>query len=309
MADKVKVLAVCGPTASGKTALAVQLARQLNGEVVSADSMQIYKGLSVGTAKPDNAEMCGIPHHLMDFLSPDQAFSVADYVAQAGRIIESIAKRGRVPILAGGTGLYLSSLLDGVRFSPAKPVSEERVLLQQELEQNGIGPLYAELCRIDPEYAATLHPNNHVRVLRALELYRQTGKTMTQQRSESVPAERPYNARVICLCPRQREMLYARIDARVDQMMTSGLLEEARDVYEHRALYKTAAQAIGYKEFFPYFEGASELESCVLALKQATRNYAKRQLTWFRRMPDVLWLHPEDADVLEQALEYWNRMD
>lgn len=306
MADKVKVLAICGPTASGKTAFAVQLAQHLNGEIVSADSMQIYKGLSIGTAKPDEEEQQGIPHYLMDFLEPDQLFSVADYVERAGRTIEEIDRRSHVPILVGGTGLYLSSLLDGVRFSPAKPVSAERLSLQKELSEKGIDYLYQELCRIDPEYAATVHPNNNVRVLRALELYRQTGKTMTQQRSESIPSEKPYNSRTICLCPRQRSVLYERIECRVNQMMEAGLLEEARDVYNHRNVYQTAAQAIGYKEFFPYFEKQKTLSECIDALKQATRNYAKRQLTWFRRMPDVLWLHPEDGNVLQRALTYWN---
>ncbi len=270
--------------------------------------MQIYAGLSVGTARPDTSEMDGVVHHLMGFLEPEQTFSVADYVELASNTIQQIAERGHVPILVGGTGLYISSLLDGVRFSPAKPLSQERMLLQKELDEKGIIPLYEELKSIDPQYAATLHPNNHVRVLRALELYRQTGKTMTEQRNESLPKEKPYNACIVCLCPKDRQILYERIEMRVDQMMEMGLLEEAKKVYLNRESYHTVAQAIGYKEFFPYFEGKMALSDCVQSLKQATRNYAKRQLTWFRRMPDVLWLDPQET-VESIVLEYWKSKD
>ena len=306
MADKADIIVICGPTATGKTALSVALAKLLDGEVVSADSMQIYKGLRVGTAQATPEEMKGVPHHLVGFLPPEERFSVADYVRHAGECIAQITARGRVPIVAGGTGLYISSLVNGIDFTPDKADPAVRARLETELTEQGIGPLYARLQQVDPECAAKLHPNNHGRVL---ELYEQTGETMSCRLARSRPAQQPYRALLIGLNMPERAQLYARIDARVDAMLAHGLLEEARLVYANRDAYHTAAQAIGYKEFFPYFEGASELESCVLALKQATRNYAKRQLTWFRRMPDVLWLHPEDADVLEQALEYWNRMD
>lgn len=306
MADKVDVLAVCGPTASGKTALAVSLARELDGEVVSADSMQIYRGLTVGTAAPTLAERQGVPHHLIGFVPPEQPFSVADYVAAASACVAGIAARGKVPIVAGGTGLYLSSLLEGVRFTGEKADPAVRRQLREQLEREGIGPLFARLQAVDPAYAATLHPNNHGRVLRALELYQQTGKTMSQQLAASRPAEPPYNVLLIGLDFPDRAQLYARIGQRVDAMMAQGLLEEARLVWRHRTQYRTAAQAIGYKEFFPYFEEEAPLEPCVDKLKQATRNYAKRQLTWFRRMTDIHWEQAGQADTVQRVVRRWH---
>lgn len=307
MADKVRLLAVCGPTASGKTALAVALARQLDGEVVSADSMQIYRGLTVGTAAPTDAERQGVPHHLIGFVPPEQAFSVADYVAAAAACIADIAARGKTPIVAGGTGLYLSSLLEGIRFTGEKADPQVRRELQARLEKEGIAPLYEQLRAVDPAYAATLHPNNHGRVLRALELYRQTGKTMSQQLQASRPREAPYRALLIGLDTPDRAQLYARIEQRVDGMMQQGLLAEARLVWERREEYRTAAQAIGYKEFFPYFTGQAPLDDCVAKLKQATRNYAKRQLTWFRRMEGIRWEPAGDPAAARRVLARWEQ--
>ena len=305
MADKVSILVLCGPTATGKTALAAALARRLGGEVVGADSMQVYRGLPIGTAAPTAGEMDGVPHHLIGFLDPAQPFSVADYVRLASACVADICARGRVPIVAGGTGLYLSSLVEGLRFAGEKAAPGLREELQQRLAREGIAPLYAELQQIDPAYAATLHPNNHGRVLRALELYRQTGRTMSWQLAHSRPAEHPYHALLYGLDFPQRSQLYARINARVDAMMDAGLLEEARGVYAHRGAYRTAAQAIGYKEFFPYFEGAAPLESCVEQLKQATRRYAKRQLTWFRRMAGLRWEQAADPAAAERIAAAW----
>lgn len=305
MADKVSILVLCGPTATGKTALAAALARRLGGEVVGADSMQVYRGLPIGTAAPTAGEMDGVPHHLIGFLDPAQPFSVADYVRLASACVADICARGRVPIVAGGTGLYLSSLVEGLRFAGEKAAPGLREELQQRLAREGIAPLYAELQQIDPAYAATLHPNNHGRVLRALELYRQTGRTMSWQLAHSRPAEHPYHALLYGLDFPQRSQLYARINARVDAMMDAGLLEEARGVYAHRGAYRTAAQAIGYKEFFPYFEGAVPLESCIEQLKQATRRYAKRQLTWFRRMAGLRWEQAADPTAAERIAAAW----
>lgn len=299
--NKPRVILLGGPTATGKTALSVGLAKEFNGEIISADSMQIYKGLDVGTAKITPDEMEGVPHHLLDFLEPEQPFSVADFVDRAAALIEQITERGHLPIVAGGTGLYLSSLLNGVQFAPQKVPPELRVQLQQELEERGAQALYEELRQVDPEAAAGIHPNNHHRVLRALELYRATGVTMSRQKAESLPTEQPYDALLLCLDFPERAQLYERIDLRVDRMMTAGLLQEARLVYDHQAEYKTAAQAIGYKELFPYFAGEQELAPCVDKLKQASRNYAKRQLTWFRRMPQVQWLDASNPNVLETA--------
>ena len=281
------VLAVVGPTASGKTALGVALAEQFGGEIISADSMQIYKGLDVGTAKVTPEETRGIPHHGVDILQPDEPFSVADFTALAGALEREISGRGHLPILVGGTGLYVQSFLHGVRFAAEKTPDGLREQLAAELNEKGPEAMYAELQAVDPEAAAAIHPNNHVRVLRALEHYRATGKKLSEQKADSLP-------------------LYRRIDLRVDQMMEQDLLNEAKCVWEHRDTYKTAAQAIGYKEFFPYFAGESALAPCVEKLKQASRNYAKRQLTWFRHMEGICWLDASAPDVREQAAHLTN---
>lgn len=299
--DKMPVVAVGGPTASGKTAFSVRLAKRLGGEVVCADSMQIYKGLDVGTAKATKAEMEGVPHHLMDFLSPEVPFSVADFVEAANREVRAITDRGRLPILVGGTGLYIESFLNGVRFTEQKTDPALREKLEQEAAILGADAMHQKLASIDPDYAATVHPNNVGRVVRALELYYSTGKTMSRQRAESLPEAPPFDSLVFCLAPTDRAQLYQRIDLRVDRMLEAGILEEAKLVFENRERYRTAAQAIGYKEFFSYFEGTAELVACVDKLKQASRNYAKRQLTWFRRMKNVIWLDPGDEGILSRA--------
>lgn len=299
--DKMPVVAVGGPTASGKTAFSVQLAKRLGGEIVCADSMQIYKGLDVGTAKATKEETEGVPHHLMDFLPPEQTFSVADFVEAANREVKAIAARGRLPILVGGTGLYIESFLNGVRFAEQKADPALREKLEQEAAALGPEAMHQKLAAVDPDYAATVHPNNVGRVIRALELYYATGKTMSRQRAESLPETPPFDSLVFCLAPADRAQLYRRIDLRVDRMLEAGILEEAKLVFENRGRYRTAAQAIGYKEFFPYFEGTAELAACADKLKQASRNYAKRQLTWFRRMENIIWLDPGDEAILQQA--------
>ena len=276
------VVAVVGPTATGKTALGVALAEQFGGEVISADSMQIYKGLDVGTAKVTPEETHGIPHHGVDILEPDAPFSVADFTAMAGRLEQEIAARGHLPILVGGTGLYVQSFLYGVRFTEEKAPAGLREQLAEELAQKGSAALYAELQQVDPEAAAVIHPNNQVRVLRALEHYRATGKKLSEQKAASLPPER-------------------RIDLRVDKMLDAGLLAEAELVWNNRSRFRTAAQAIGYKEFFPYFEQTASLEACADKLKQASRNYAKRQLTWFRHMDGVVWLDAGAPEVQQRA--------
>lgn len=304
MADlsKPRVVAVGGPTASGKTALSVALARAFDGEIINADSMQIYKNLDVGTAKPSAEERQGIPHYLLDFLSPETPYSVADFTAAADPLIRDITARGRLPLVVGGTGLYITSLLSGMAFAPEKTDPAIRARLQARADTEGGAALYAELQRIDPDYAAQVHPNNLPRVIRALELFEATGRRMSDQRREARPAEAPYHALCLCLTCRDRAVLYSRIDRRVDEMVENGVLDEARQVYDHRDAYRTAAQAIGYKEFFPYFEGAAPLEVCTEKLKQASRNYAKRQLTWFRHMDGVVWLDAGAPDAAETAL-------
>lgn len=305
MADlsKPRVVAVGGPTASGKTALSVALARAFDGEIINADSMQIYKNLDVGTAKPSAEERQGIPHYLLDFLSPETPYSVADFTAAADPLIRDITARGRLPLVVGGTGLYITSLLSGMAFAPEKTDPAIRARLQARADTEGSAALYAELQRIDPDYAAQVHPNNLPRVIRALELFEAAGRRMSDQRREARPAEAPYHALCLCLTCRDRAVLYSRIDRRVDEMVENGVLDEARQVYDHRDAYRTAAQAIGYKEFFPYFEGTANLTECTERLKQATRNYAKRQLTWFRHMDGVVWLDASAPDVTARAVQ------
>ena len=289
------VVAVGGPTATGKTALAVALAKRFGGEVLSADSMQIYKGLDIGTAKATPEEQGGVPHHLLDIVEPETPFSVADFTARADGVIRALSAAGKLPIVAGGTGLYITNLLAGTAFAPEKTDPDLRAALEARAKTEG-GPaaLFAELQAADPDYAAAIHPNNLPRVIRALELYRATGRRMSEARAATRPETPPYRALCLALGYRDRETLYRRIDSRVDRMVAAGLLEEARRVYAHRATYRTAAQAIGYKEFFPYFEGKSDLASCTAALKQASRRYAKRQLTWFRHQSEATWLYLDE---------------
>ena len=296
------VVAVVGPTATGKTALGVALAQHFSGEVISCDSMQIYKGLDVGTAKVTPEETCGIPHHGVDILTPDKPFSVADFTAMAGRLEREISARGALPILVGGTGLYVQSFLNGVRFTDEKAPAGLREQLAAELAEKGGTAMYEELRQVDPEAAAAIHPNNQARVLRALEHYRATGKKLSEQKAESLPPEKPYRSLILGLDFPDRAALYRRIDLRVDKMLEAGILPEAELVWQNRETYRTAAQAIGYKEFFPYFEGAASLEACTDKLKQASRNYAKRQLTWFRHMEGVVWLDAGAPDVRQTAI-------
>ena len=296
------VVAVVGPTATGKTALGVTLAQHFSGEVISCDSMQIYKGLDVGTAKVTQEETCGIPHHGVDILTPDKTFSVADFAAMAAELEQQISARGNLPILVGGTGLYVQSFLYGVRFAEEKAPAGLREQLTAELAEKGGAAMYEELRSVDPEAAAAIHPNNQVRVLRALEHYRTTGKKLSEQKADSLPPERPYRSLILGLDFPDRAGLYRRIDLRVDKMLDAGILQEAEYVWQNRETFRTAAQAIGYKEFFPYFEGATPLEACTEKLKQASRNYAKRQLTWFRHMDGVVWLDAGAPDAAETAL-------
>ena len=296
-----RLIAIAGPTASGKTALSIELSRRISGEVVSCDSMMVYRGMDIGTAKPTRAEMDGIPHHMIDVADPAENYSAARYRDEARAVIADIASRGHMPIMCGGTGLYITSLLNGMAFAPEKTDPAIRARLQARADAGDGAALYAELQRIDPDYAAQVHPNNLPRVIRALELFEATGRRMSDQRREARPAEAPYDALCLCLTCRDRAALYSRIDRRVDGLVENGVLDEARRVYDHRDAYRTAAQAIGYKDFFPYFEGTASLTECTERLKQATRNYAKRQLTWFRRQNDAVWLYLDEEDVTERA--------
>lgn len=300
--DKIRCIAVVGPTASGKTKLAVELAKRYRGEVVSADSMQIYKEMNIAVAKPTADEMEGIPHHLIDFCGLEQVFSVSDYVSLARKTIGEIISRGNTPVIAGGTGLYISSLIDNVEFSSAETDPALRESLRLRAEQDGGAQLYAYLQQIDPQAARQIHPNNLIRVIRAVELFEITGKTMTQHKEESRRNPSPYDVCMLGLDFADRQKLYDRINHRVDLMVQDGLLEEARRVFESGNL-KTAYNAIGFKELIPYLEGKEPLEACVNCIKQETRRYAKRQLTWFRRDSRVQWIYPDQCADFDEVIK------
>ncbi len=295
-----KILAVCGPTASGKTALSIQLAQRLGGEIVSMDSMQIYRGMRIGTAAPTTEEMQGIPHHLIGFVEPDAPFSCADYTARAETCIRDITARGRLPILCGGTGLYLDSLLRVSAFSDAAGSETVRASLHAYAAEQGAQALHDRLSAVDPEAAAAIHPNNVRRVVRALEIFETTGVTKTEWDRRSLTVEPKYDARILVLDFHNRDLLYDRIDQRIGIMLKDGLEAEVRSLWEAGLLETRyiAAQAIGYKEFLPYFAGQNTLDDVMAQISISTRHYAKRQLTWFRRYRDALWLYPDtEADT------------
>ena len=286
-----------------------QLAANLTTKGVTATTTEKFNTLVAkvleisGGESPTTTVLYDATHRdKVSLLYNGTIYSVADFTAMAGKLEEEISARKKLPILVGGTGLYVQSFLYGVRFTEEKAPAGLREQLAAELAAKGGAAMYEELKQADPEAAAAIHPNNQVRVLRALEHYRATGKKLSEQKAESLPPERPYRSLILGLDFPERAVLYRRIDLRVDKMMENGLLPEAELVYQNRERFKTAAQAIGYKEFFPYFEGNAALEDCVEKLKQASRNYAKRQLTWFRHMDGVVWLDAAAPDVTEQAV-------
>ena len=292
---KTKIIAVVGPTASGKSALALELARRHNGEIISCDSMQVYKRMNIGTAKPSESEMAEIRHHMIDIAEPSELFSCEDYVRVASAAIDDCARRGKLPIVCGGTGLYLDALLRGGNSAPSVDTSEIRAALIERVSREGIDPLYEELCRIDPESGAAIHKNNEKRVIRAMEIYLACGVTKSELDRRSKEFESPYDAKVAGLLYNERQTLYDRIDRRVDVMLGEGLLEETKSLMDEGVFEKnsTAAQAIGYKELLGHIRGEQTLIEAMESLKTATRRYAKRQMTWFRAKDYVSWL---DAD-------------
>lgn len=300
--NKPHVLAVAGPTASGKTWLGVELAKKYGGEVISADSMQIYKGMDIASAKPTNEEMQGIPHHLIGFLDRDVTFSAADYVRLANQKIGEVLSRGNLPIIVGGTGLYIDSLLDNVRFSEGGSDETYRKLLYTFAAAEGNEALHRKLEEVDPEAAEGIHPNNLVRVVRALEVCHITGRKFSELKKESRTVESPYDSLLIGLNYHDRQKLYDRIDLRVDEMVARGLVDEARELYDHGGM-KTAANAIGFKEFIPFFRGEENIEACIDKIKQETRRYAKRQLTWFRKNPRIQWIFLDEFNKKNEILE------
>ncbi|MDE5583470.1 MAG: tRNA (adenosine(37)-N6)-dimethylallyltransferase MiaA [Ruminococcus sp.] len=300
--DKPKIIAVVGATASGKTALGVEIAKMFGGEVVSADSIQVYKGLDIASAKPTAEEMQGIPHHLIDFLERDVTFSVSDYVTLANEKIRDILSRGKLPVIVGGTGLYIDSLLDNVKFSEAGSDEEYRAELYRTAQEKGNEFLHEMLRQTDPETAETIHMNNVVRVVRALEVFHITGRKFSELKAESRLAESPYNSLIIGIGYHDRQKLYDRINSRVDIMLDSGLVGEAYDLWRSSPM-KTAGNAIGYKELIPYFEKLMPLDECIDRIKQETRRYAKRQLTWFRKNTRISWIFLDEFNKKNEIYE------
>ncbi len=293
---KIPVIAVAGPTASGKSSLAMRLCKDYNGELISCDSMQIYRGMDIGTAKPSLREREEVPHHLIDICDPDVDFSAAAFAELAREAIADVHSRGKMPILCGGTGLYLDSVLQGVNFGEMEPDLAYRAELFQFAETNGVQALHDKLSAIDPEAARTIHPNNVKRVARALEICRLSGMTKTEWDKNAIKNESPYSACIIALDYKNRENLYARIHLRVDEMFNAGLEQEVRALLDKGYLSPdtTAGGAIGYKELIGYIHGNMTKEEASEALKTATRHYAKRQLTWLRRNENVHWLYPDN---------------
>ena len=302
--EKQKIVVVAGPTGTGKTKLSVALAKQFGGEIISADSMQIYKGLDIGSAKVTPEETEGIPHHLIDILEPDETFSVAQYVQKANEAAEDILKRGKMPILCGGTGLYISSFVDNVKFTESETDFSLRERLMREAEEKGTEVLWQRLAQLDPKAAEAVHPNNVKRVVRALELYESTGLTLSEQNARSKLIESPYEPVMLALTG-ERELLYERINLRVVRMVEAGLFEEVKALSDSGMTRSMQSmQGIGYKEILAHFDGECERLECIELVKKNSRNYAKRQLTWFKRDERYRWFDISEEDFLERATAY-----
>ena len=297
------ILCILGPTASGKTDLSIQLALHFNGEVVSCDSMQIYRGMDIGTAKPTINERKGIPHHMIDVVEPYEPYSAAQYGMQAAICIDKILKKGKLPIICGGTGLYLNALLYGMH-KAGECVYDVREELTERAEREGLSSLYAELSKVDPVSASHINQNDKRRIIRALEVYRVTGISLSQHHEFSKSSSPKYDALQLCIHFTNRTVLYDRIDQRVDIMMAAGLFDEVRSVLEHQPppCY-TAMQAIGYKEFAAVLRGETTVEKAVVQIKQSTRRLAKRQITWFRKSDNIRWLETSGANQVPSLLD------
>lgn len=297
--EKTKIICVVGATASGKTDLAVKLAKAVDGEIISADSMQVYKNMPIATAVATKEEQDGVPHHLVEFLDTDQTFSVADFVERAKVLIDEITARGKVPIVAGGTGLFVDSLVKNISFSEVGSNAE----IRNELAEKSNEELFEKLVELDPKSAEDIHPNNRKRVIRALELC-MSGTSKTEQNENSMLIDSPYDALYIGIGYQDRQKLYDRINKRVDLMLEAGLENEARQMLDKQGL--TARQAIGHKELQPYIDGNITLDEAVEGLKRETRRYAKRQLTWFRQNENINWLYADEMsrdELVEKAVD------
>ena len=295
---KQKIICVVGPTASGKTELGISLCRHFDGEVISADSMQIYRDMHIASAAPDSSEMQGVRHHLVEFLDYGAAFTVADYVKAAREKIAKISARGKIPVIVGGTGLYINSLVNNVEFIDSQTDLKLRERITAEFDRIGGAEMLDRLREIDPSSAAKLHENDRRRIIRAFEIYESTGNTKSFNDEQSVKNESPYSIVMIGITYRNRELLYDRINRRVDIMLENGLLSEAKIAFD-KNLDCGAVQAIGHKEFFGFFKGEISLEEATENLKRSTRRYAKRQLTWFNKDNRINWIYKDETENAE----------
>ena len=302
MLEKEKVIVIGGPTASGKTALSIELAKKINGEIVSADSMQIYRKMDIGTAKPSEDEMQGIKHYMIDIVNPDERFSVADYVTKAKEAIEEILSKGKVPIVIGGTGLYIESLIYEISFLEIETDLEYREELEKISVEKGLSYLYEKALKIDPYSIEKISKNDKKRIFRILEIYHQTGKTKSQIDKES-RKEPQYDYRLFAI-DMDREVLYNRIDKRVDIMIENGLINEVKSIVDKYKTFPTAMQGLGYKEVVEYLNNETAYEDMIEKIKKESRHYAKRQLTWFRKYKNIIWLNGlEDIDKNIEIIE------
>ncbi len=284
------VIVICGPTASGKTALSIELAKKVNGEIISADSMQIYKYMNIGSAKPTKEEMSGIQHYMLDFVEPNIRYSVADYKKEAEKCIDEIISKRKVPIVVGGTGLYIDSLIYGIEYNENKLDEKYRSELEKIVEEEGLENLYNKACKIDPIAMEKISPNDKKRILRVLEIYHETGKTKTEQEIESRSKEVKYDYKVFAI-GMDRQKLYERINKRVDIMIKNGLIQEVKNLVSTYKELPTAIQGLGYKETKEYLDGKISKEDMIEKIKMETRRYAKRQLTWFRKDKQTIWIN------------------
>ena len=305
---KPKVIVIAGPTASGKTALSIEVAKRINGEIISSDSMQIYKDMNIGTAKVTKEEMQGIKHYLVDFVSPEERYTVSNFKKDAELAIEEILKKGKTPIVVGGTGLYIDSLVYGIEYPEMKFDEDYRNELMNLAEtEEGLNELYVKACKIDPTAMENISKNDKKRIVRVLEIFKATGKTKTENEILSRKNEVKYNYIVYAL-NMDRDILYDRINYRVDKMFEQGLIDEVKQLLEKYPNYPTAMQAIGYKEVVEYFRNEISYDEMVEKIKQGSRNYAKRQLTWFRKNKEIIWLDAikdihENCDIILEGVK------
>ena len=299
--DKSKIIVICGPTASGKTALSIELAKKINGEIISCDSMQIYKYMDIGTAKPTPEEQKEVKHHLIDFVEPDQRYSVAEYKKDAEKSIEEILAKGKTPIIVGGTGLYVDSLIYGIEYPEIELDEEYRKQLEKEANENGLESLYNRAKEIDSKAMEKISPNDKKRIIRVLEIYKATGKTKTEQEIKSRAHEVKYDYKVFAI-KMDREKLYERINQRVDMMIEKGLIEEVQNILKKYDKFPTAMQGLGYKEVVEYLEGKTTKEEMIEKIKMQTRRYAKRQITWFKKNKQTIWIENNELSKILEVI-------